>query len=78
MGRRGGKRWAEGPAEVGRSGPEAGAAQRGRAVRAASHQRAEGLHSLQILPLLWIFFVKGVSANAPENSENERVRATSR
>ena len=67
-----------GPAEAGRSGLEAGAAQRGRTVRAASHQRAEDLHSVHILPLPWIFFVKGVSAYAPENSENERVRATSR
>ena len=31
MGRKGGKRWAERPAEAGRSGLEAGAAQRGRA-----------------------------------------------
>ena len=64
---RGGKRWAEGPAEAGRSGPEAGAAQRGRTVRAASHQRAEDLHSVHILPLPWIFFVKGVFSYAPEN-----------
>ena len=64
-----------GPAEAGRSGLEAGAAQRGRTVRASSHQRTEDLHSVQILPLPWIFFVKGVSSYAPENSENERVRA---
>ena len=74
MGRRGGKRWAEGPAEAGRIRLEAGTAQRGRAVRATSHQRAGTLHSIHIIPLPWVFFVRGVSAPAPE-SKDERVRA---
>ena len=55
MGSRGGKRWAERPAEAGRSGPEAGAAQRGSAVQLAIREpRTPPPFSYQQYRRLWV------------------------